>query len=87
MLKGTSVWSASGFQVADDEQRKEVRERIRARHAAEQVEQKKQSPPKRNRKTAISSENLTGHCKEDVPSALRTVDSGWTECTLIWNAA
>jgi len=35
------------FKLLTTEQRKEVRERIRARHAAEQVEQKKQSPPKR----------------------------------------
>jgi Spy/CpxP family protein refolding chaperone len=34
------------FELLTTEQRKEVRERIRARHAAEQVEQKKQSPPK-----------------------------------------
>ncbi len=34
------------FNLLTTEQRKEVRERIRARHAAEQVEQKKQSPPK-----------------------------------------
>jgi len=42
MLEGTSVWSAVRFQVADDGATEEVRERIRARHAAEQVEQKKQ---------------------------------------------
>jgi len=35
------------FKLLTTEQRKEVRERIRARHAAEQVEQKKQPPPKR----------------------------------------
>jgi len=34
------------FNLLTTEQRKEVREKIRARHAAEQVEQKKQSPPK-----------------------------------------
>jgi Spy/CpxP family protein refolding chaperone len=34
------------FELLTTEQRKEVRERIRARHAAEQVAQKKQSLPK-----------------------------------------
>jgi hypothetical protein len=34
------------FELLTTEQRKEVRERIRARRAAEQVEQKKHSPPK-----------------------------------------
>jgi Spy/CpxP family protein refolding chaperone len=47
MLEGYERMERSQiFELLTTEQQKEVRERIRARHAAEQVEQKKQSPPK-----------------------------------------